>query len=85
MAYTTAQLNSTMTSIATLEASRKSNLATYIGSKRRNGGPWSGAGIQEAQRIAANLAGNPPSNLGSQADEDLWRRCVARVTEITGG
>ena len=39
------ELDGVFAEIAALETQRASDLKTFLGTKARNGGPWSGAGI----------------------------------------
>ena len=74
----TERLSRIATRITELEAERASNLAAFMGTKGKNGAPWSGVGITNAYRLSAALAQNP----GNSA---LWRQCLDRVNRLTAG
>jgi hypothetical protein len=80
--YTEAQQVLTNDKIAELEAEHKSDPETFRGTKGKNGGPWSGAGIQRSKRMLENLSTQPPSDNSQQA----WRLgAMSRLGAIVNG
>lgn len=72
--------------IEALASDLASDRVTFLGTKPKNGGAWTGAGITELRNIQKHLASNPPSNLGvSDAVAQKYRDAVARVGEVMTG
>jgi hypothetical protein len=82
--YSQGDIDGIMAEIATLESERASDLATYLGTKARHGGEWSGR-VAVARRVQAGLASQPPDNLCSQEICTAWRTALNRVSAITNG
>ncbi len=85
----TAKLNSILSSIATLETDRKSDLNTFLHTPGApQGSPLSrevnGAGITSARRILEGLGQDPPDNTDASA-RDLWVQAWSRCSAITNG
>jgi hypothetical protein len=78
------QLATMSTSIAELEASRAADLATFLGTKGRHGGNWSGAGITAARALQQHLASNPPDNADPAAGP-AWQVMWGRVAAVCAG
>lgn len=84
MALSSTTLDGLLATIATLESSRASSMATFLGSST-GAGQWSGAGINSARRIQQLLDNEPPANTDSQAVVDKHRSCVERIRKIVAG
>ena len=77
---TSTQIDNILTSITTLEADYKSDLKTFLGTKQKNGGPWSGTGITRARRIQSGLNASGPVNETDAAAR--WKDAWVRVSKI---
>ena len=77
---TSTQIDNILTTVTTLEADYKSDLKTFLGTKQKNGGPWSGTGITTARRIQSGLNASGPVNEVDAAAK--WKEAWVRVGKI---
>jgi hypothetical protein len=75
----------TAAAINALEADRKSDLATFLGTKAKNGGAWSGDGINAARRMLENLNNSPPGPFDTAEEQRQWREAWVRLSGLSAG
>ncbi len=83
------KLNSILSSIATLEVDRKSDLNTFLHTPGAPGGTpearkVNGVGITNARRILEGLGQDPPDDTDADA-RGLWVQAWSRCSAITNG
>ena len=77
---TATQINNILVTVTTLEADHKADLKTFLGTKQKNGGPWSGTGVNTARRIQSGLNASGPVN---EVDATArWKEAWTRVSKI---